>query len=92
MTERELVFCASSSRCSTARVVEKGTIFYCKTHEAESRAEPGAIGPGDRVLAKDRRNRGVVLRVDGSRATVRFDGLEQGPVEVVLSTAWLEKV
>ncbi|HET9075646.1 MAG TPA: hypothetical protein VFN68_01825 [Acidimicrobiales bacterium] len=92
MTERELVFCASSSRCSTARLVEKGTVFYCKAHWSESQAEPGSIRPGDAVLAKDRRNRGVVLSVEGAQATVRFDPTERSAAaEVVMSTAWLEK-
>jgi len=92
MTERELVFCASSSRCSTARLVEKGTVFYCKVHHGESQAEPGGFTPGDVVLAKDRRNRGVVLSVDGSQATVLFDPTERSAAtEVVMSMAWLER-
>jgi hypothetical protein len=44
------------------------------------------------VLAKDRRNHGVVLAVEGTMATVRFVDRDRGTTtEVKLSTAWLEK-
>ena len=97
MSGRELMFCASSARCNAARMVEKGTLFFCSQHRDEEAAaleasagNPDApteeFTPGMTVLAKDRRNHGLVLAVDGNMATVRF-----GSTEVQLSTAWLEK-
>ncbi|MDA8045131.1 MAG: hypothetical protein M0Z30_07840 [Actinomycetota bacterium] len=90
---RELVFCASSSYCNTARMVEKGTVFFCKQHqnELEAAAASTRIGPGTHVIAKDRRNHGVVVDVDGGTATVRFHNpvLDTDTV-VQMSIAWLE--
>lgn len=103
MNGRELMFCASSARCNAARMVEKGTLFYCSQHRHEQAGALAAKGPdadlgpddlepGMTVLAKDRRNHGVVLAVDGTNATVRFVDRERGTTtEVTLSTAWLEK-
>jgi hypothetical protein len=103
MSGRELMFCASSARCNAARMVEKGTLFYCSQHRSEeavaSEATAGGpdapledLEPGMTVLAKDRRNHGVVLAVEGTMATVRFADHDRGTTtEVKLSTAWLEK-
>lgn len=89
MTERELVFCASSTRCTTARLVAKGAIFYCREHRLEQDMVSDPVRAGDEVVAKDRRNRGTVVAVTGSTATVRFDN---AAAEVVLALAWLERV
>lgn len=92
MNSRELVFCASTTDCSTARVVEKGTVFYCKKHTAEAQESSDTIQAGDRVLAKDRRNYGTVLSVEGSNATVLFESADRTTTtEVTLATRWLEK-
>lgn len=96
MNNRELVFCAGSGSCSTARLVEKGTTFFCKTHRVDEQVQSHRdhtlpIRAGDRVLAKDRRNYGVVIGMDESIATVRFDTQPRGTVDVQLSVSWLER-
>ena len=91
---RELVFCASQSQCTTARIIEKGTVFFCKEHYAEEAAlleKAGeGLAPGVAVIAKDRRNRGIVQSVSGTTAVVRFDR-SGNPIDVEMSVAWLEK-
>jgi hypothetical protein len=96
MNNRDLVFCASSTDCRVARLVERGTVFFCHRHQDEETAAAEAavrdgIIPGAVVVAKDRRNQGVVVAVNGTTATVRFDDKARGTsIEVDMSTAWLE--